>query len=314
MGLSTILITGYALKMTSMLSLLRHAHNFGDKMLWGGRVVGVGATTRGVARLVFLYARRPSRSEIRLRSGQVLEFAFPSQVPNALLAFGDFIDPEFAFLRKINRPGWVVADVGAAIGQFSLFAATLPATKVHAFEPSSANVTALSRNIVRNGLGEKVEVHKIAFSNTESEAYFETTASTWLSGISESGTELVFVRTLTAEFQRLGLEHVSVLKINVAGFEPQVIEGANAFLARGGADIVIMLLGLSSLPWYAKLATFGYRFFYYHPHENTLYEVTAFDENSVLKHRPWPARNIIAIHRSAMERHPELNLTVHRIQ
>lgn len=299
--------------MTSVLSLFRKAQNFGDKMLWGGRVVGVSAATRGAVRLGYLYARRPNRSEIQLRSGQVLEFAFPSQVPTALLAFGDFIDPEFAFLRKVHRPGWVVADVGAAIGQFALFAATLPVAKVHAFEPSAANVAALSRNIVRNGVGDRVEVHKTAFSNAESEAYFETTASTWLSGISECGTELVSVRTLTADFQRLGLDHVSILKINVAGFEPQVIEGASDFLAKGKADILIMLLGLASLPWYAKLATYGYRFFYFHPHKSTLYEVTAFDANSVLGHRPWPARNIIAIHRSAMERHPEMDLVFCRI-
>ena len=125
-------------------------------------MVGVGAAARGAMRIGYLYVRRPSKSEIHLRSGQVLEFGFPSQVPRALLAFGDFIDPEFAFLRKIYRPGWIVADVGAAIGQFALFAATLPAAKVHAFEPSSANVAALSRNIVRNGVSDRVEVHRIA--------------------------------------------------------------------------------------------------------------------------------------------------------
>src|SRR5687768_11876631 len=104
--------------MNSVPELLRKARNFGDKLLWGGRVVGVGAAARGAVRIGYLYLRRPSKSEIQLRSGQVLEFGFPSQVPRALLAFGDFIDPEFAFLRKIYRPGWIVADVGAAIGQF----------------------------------------------------------------------------------------------------------------------------------------------------------------------------------------------------
>ncbi|WEX75007.1 FkbM family methyltransferase [Sinorhizobium numidicum] len=248
-----------------------------------------------------------------MRCGPVLEFGFPSQVPHVLLAFGDFIDPEYAFLRKIYRPGWIVADVGAAIGQFSVFAATLPAAKVHAFEPSSANVAALSRNIVRNGVSDRVEVHRIAFSNAEFEANFETRANAWLSGISETGTELVSVRTLTADFRRLGLDHVSVLKINVAGYEPQVIEGADAFLAKGGADILILLLGLASLPWYARLAANGYRFFYFHPNENALYEVTAFDADSVLAHRPWPARNIIAIHQSAMESRLDMWLPVRRI-
>lgn len=284
-------------------ALWRRAHNWKDKTRWGLRVVGAGAAMRGAARTLALYLRRPERSELQLRSGPVLEFSFPNQVPLVLLMFGDFIDPEFAFLRKVCRSDWVVADVGAAIGQFAIFAATSAASCVHCFEPSSANVEVLSQNIRRNHVDDKVTVHRMAFSNAESESYFETTPNTWVSGLSDTGTELVSVRKLADEFERLGLDRVSVLKINVAGFEPQVLEGADAFLRTGGADILILLLGLASLPWYARLAGYGYRFFYFHPDENALYEVTSFDAAGVLGHRPSPARNIIAIHRSAVGRY-----------
>lgn len=76
---------------------------------------------------------------------------------------------------------------------------------------------------------------------------------------------------------------------------------------------MILLLGLGSLPWYAGLAAYGYRFFYYHPNENVLYEVTAFDADSVLEHRPWPTRNIIAVHRSAMATHLGLTMPVREL-
>lgn len=308
---TTILSDG-VFGMNAFLASLRIARNYRDKMLWGARVVGVGAAAKGAARMGYLYIRRPSRSEIQLRSGQVIEFDFPSQVPRVLLAFGDFIDPEFAFLRKISHPGWVVADVGAAIGQFSLFAATLPVAKVHAFEPNPENAAALSRNVVRNRLSSRVDVHRIAFSNAEFEGNFDT-ANAWTSVISETGSQRVSVRTLAADFERRRLEHVSVLKVNVAGYEPQVIEGAEPFLAKGGADILILLLGLASLRWYARLAAHGYRFFYFHPNENVLYEVTSFDADSVLAHRPWPARSIIAIHQSAIESRLNIELPVRRI-
>lgn len=269
-------------------------------MMWGWRAVGIGPALKGSARMAYLYARRPQRSELRLRSGQILEFKFPSQIPRALLMFGDFVDPEFAFLRRTVQPDWVVADVGAAIGQFTLFAATLPVAAVVAFEPSTANVSALSANTERNGVGGRVHIYKTALSNCEKEARFDTTESTWVSGLSETGNEIVPVRTLSAEFPRLGLNRVSVLKINVAGFEPSVLEGAMDYLGRGKADILILLLGLESLVWYERAAKLGYRFFYYHPKEATLYEVAAFDADSVLNHRPWPARSIIAIHTSAV--------------
>lgn len=270
-------------------------------MQWGFRTVGAWATLQGTARLGYLYLRRPKRSEVHLRSGPVLEFGYPSQVPLALLMFGDLIDPEYAFLRRISRPDWIVADVGAAIGQFTLFAATLPCAIVHSFEPSVANVVALRKNVARNGVGDRASIHKLAFSSAEGESNFETKASTWTSGLSRTGSEIVSVRTIADEFRRLGLSHVSVLKINVAGFEPSVLEGAESFLSKGAADILILLLGLASLPWYAKLAAYGYRFFYFHPGENALYEVTSFDESSILEHRPWPARHIIAVYQAAMD-------------
>lgn len=275
--------------------------NVRDKLRWGLKIVGLGATLRGAGRLGSLFVRRPRRSEVRLKSGPVLEFGFPNQVPVALLMFGDLIDPEYSFLRRVARPGWVVADVGAAIGQFTVFAATLPCSVIHAFEPSGANIQALRQNVARNGASDITHVHQLAFADSEGEARFGTASSTWVSGLSDTGDEVVPMRTLTDEFERLGIGHVSVLKINVAGYEPGVLAGGERFLAAGGADIIILLLGLGSLPWYARLAEHGYRFFYFHPEQNTLHEVRAFDAGSVLDHRPWPARHIIAIHQKAMD-------------
>ncbi|MGO4706493.1 FkbM family methyltransferase [Microvirga sp. 2MCAF38] len=275
------------------------------KLRWGMRAVGVAETIRGAARLMTLRLRRPPRSMVALRSGPVLEFDYPSQFPPVLVMFGDLIDPEYAFLREVSRPDWVIADVGAAIGQFTVFAARLPAATVHAFEPSGANVATLQRNLARNGVLERVTIHQLALSNADGQSIFETTGHTWMSRLSDAPAEngeVVTVRTLPDQLQRSGIAHLSVLKVNVAGFEPQVLEGAEPFLAEGKADILILLLGLPSLPWYEKISRHGYRFFYYHPLERSLYEVKAFDERSVLDHRPWPARHIIAIHDSAIAR------------
>jgi FkbM family methyltransferase len=304
------------MNMSQTLDLARDRMNSAvHKLGWGMRVVGVAATGRGMMRVLKLRVQRPRHAEISLKSGYVLEFGYPSQFPVVLVMFGDLIDPEFAFLRKVSIKNWIFADIGAAIGQFTLFAAGLPGAIVHAFEPSGANVATLKKNIARNGVGKRVSVHKLALSNADGESRFETTALTWTSRLKEAGapgTETVTVRTLAGELERLGIDHLSVLKINVAGFEPEVMEGAMPFLADGGADIIILLLGLRSLPWYARIAACGYRFFYYHPMEHALYEVTAFDEASVLHHRPWPARHIIAIHQKAIDAGVVAGLTLRK--
>jgi hypothetical protein len=112
--------------------------------------------------------------------------------------------------------------------------------------------------------------------------------------------ELVNVDTLAATLKSLPLDHVDILKVNVAGYEPAVLEGAMPCLEAGQVDVLIALLGLPSLAWYEVISRLDYRFFYYHPIKRTLFEVTSFDEAAVLEHRPWPARNIIAIRRGAL--------------
>ncbi|WDR02919.1 FkbM family methyltransferase [Devosia algicola] len=279
----------------------------GGKFGWGVRAVGPLATARGIVRFTKLWFRRPVHAEVQLKSGPTLEFDYPGQFPPTLVTFGDYIDPEFAFLRTIGQPDWQIIDVGAAIGQFSLFAAmALPNAIVHAFEPSSANIATLERNLARNGVASKVTVHQAALSNRQEMGRFETAPKTWMSQLvsaddGDRSSELVPVNTLEATLHSLGLEHVNVLKINVAGFEPAVLEGAMPCFAAGQADILIMLLGLPSLGIYETIAKLGYRFFYYHPPDVTLFEVTAFDANSVLAHRPWPARHIIAIRSETVE-------------
>lgn len=287
-------------------AVLKQMRGVAQKAGWGLRVVGPGAATQGLMRLAKIVVTRPPESEVQLKSGPILEFDYPSQFPPVLVVFGDFIDPEFAFLQMIAQPNWLVVDVGAAIGQFSMFAALcLPGARVLAFEPSGVNIDTLRRNIVRNGVVRRVEVHHAALSNTRGVARFATTPKTWMSQLSMVGSadgtgELVAVDTLDATAATLRLDQINLLKINVAGFEPQVLEGAMAILADGRVDVMVLLLGVASLPHYAAIARLGYRFFYYHPKLCQLFEVAQFDAHAVLAHRPWPARHILAIRSAAV--------------
>lgn len=272
-------------------------------MRWGLQAVGIRNALEGSLRLLKLKVRRPTQGEIALRSGPRLQFAYPTQLPRTLVMFGDFIDPEYDFLREIVRPEWVIADVGAAIGQFSIFAAKLPCAVVHAYEPSSINVSTLHANIKQNDVGKRVEVHQIALSNENGSAIFATAGQAWMSSLSKQSQdgERVSVRRLTDELERVGVSHLSVLKINVSGHEPEVLAGAVEVLTAGKIDVLILLLGLASLAWYERIHYLGYRFFYYHPLRKALYEIAAFDEASVLSNMPWPARHIIAVRSDAIK-------------
>jgi len=274
------------------------------KLRWGARAVGVVPALGGALRLARIRRGDPRWSAVTLRSGAVLGFEVPSQVPTALVVFRDLIDPEFAFLAAVARPDWTVVDVGAAIGQFSVFAGRLPVAAVHAYEPSGANRSSMARNLDRNALSGRVEIHAVALSDHTGEAAFETAGNTYLSRLDRhpatSGAhEVVAVRTLTDEVQRLGLERISVLKVNVAGYEPEVLAGAAPLLAAGAVDILVLLIGTRSIPWYARCEEWGYDFYFFHPEHRVLHRIRSLDETS-LQRPPWPARHVIGIRRDVV--------------
>ncbi|WP_456695321.1 FkbM family methyltransferase [Aeromicrobium sp. P5_D10] len=303
-GTVRLIGTGEDVIAESVAPMLNQMRRSAAKLRWGVKVVGPVAALNGLFRLAGLLLRRPAEGIVHLRSGPVLGFSYPRQLVPALVAFGDYIDPEMDFLRRVSRPDWVVLDVGAAIGQFSVFAAMLPTAHVHAFEPSSDNITTLKANLRRNRVADHVTIAHMALSDSDAEMTFPTLQNPFLSRLdhgqgSVSG-EPVSVRTLSGTVDILGLEHVNCLKINVAGFEAEVLEGSAAFLARQGADVLVILISEGSVPWFPKIAALGYRFFYFHPPRNTLYEVEDLDD--VSHDRPWPARHLIGVSGHGIER------------
>ena len=269
------------------------------KIRWGARAVGWPATIVGSLRLARLKLVRPARAEVRLRqTGATMTFNYPKQLVPALVVFGDLIDPEYAFLREVARPDWIFLDVCAAIGQFTVFAAGCVGGWVHAFEPSPENLATLRANIRANGIADRVSVHAVALSDQAGEAEFTTETNPFMSHLdagSPGGGDPVRIEPLSNFTTEMGIEHVSVLKVNVAGGEPAVIEGAKPFLAGGGADVLVLLIGPQSYDAYRELEEMGYRFFFYHPRQHQVHEVASLDDDGLIRNRPWPARHVLGI-------------------
>ncbi|KQT91972.1 hypothetical protein ASG49_08240 [Marmoricola sp. Leaf446] len=276
--------------------------NVVEKVSWGLRATGPLAAVRGVGRLAVLRAVRPRRALVHSRSGFDLEFG-ARQVPTALVAFGDVIDPEYPFLRSVVRPGAVVVDVGAAIGQFTVYAGRVLGATVHAFEPVEANLVSLRANVRRNGLADRVRIHELALSDHAGEADFDTSGDTFRAGFARGSTpgQPVRVARLDEALERLGVGHVDVLKINVAGHEPGVIDGAEVLLERRAADVLVLLIGTGSFDRYRRISSLGYVFCFYDPATDTVHRIRHLDER-MLAERPFPARHVLALAPAAVDR------------
>lgn len=116
----------------------------------------------------------------------------------------------------------VAVDVGANIGNHSLWLAVVCGMQVEAFEPLPDNLAQLRRNVGLNQLDHRVRVHPVALGSHNSTA--EHTGR----GRLHTGTGDLMVRTLDS-YQ---LSDVALLKIDVEGMETEVIRGGMDTITR----------------------------------------------------------------------------------
>ena len=140
----------------------------------------------------------------------------PGLIHGALFK-GAFYEQAFLqYIRSLGRTGTYV-DVGAAIGTHTIFFAMLcNAERVYAFEPLEHNFERLTRNLALNGLADVVVPMKLALSNTTGE--MQLTMDRW--------SERVPIDRL----DNVVRERVAVIKIDVEGMEPEVLQGATRIL------------------------------------------------------------------------------------
>lgn len=152
-------------------------------------------------------------------------------------------EPEVtAALKRWIVPGMTVLDIGANVGYFSACMSRLvgPAGKVHAFEPAPRNFELLQQNVAANQLG-NVTCHPIALGDRTGTAKLHLSEfSAGMHRLYDSfccGDAMVEVpvRRLDTLFSP---GDVSVIKIDVEGFEPFVLEGATALLRHGDLTII----------------------------------------------------------------------------
>jgi FkbM family methyltransferase len=147
---------------------------------------------------------------------------------------------ELEMLETLLRPGMTVVDVGANVGIHTSIAArsVAPSGTVYGFEPVPENFEILVRNLARNEIS-NVVVEQLAVgsevgrSTIHLEDHSIGTHSLLRHESSSSTKSLsVAVTTLDSYFARQMPDVVNLLKIDVEGYEPNVLRGAVALLGR----------------------------------------------------------------------------------
>lgn len=157
-------------------------------------------------------------------------------------------EPWTVALIESLRQGESFWDIGANVGAYSLLAA-IRGAQVVAFEPVAENYATLCRNLALNGIESSVVT--LPFALGDQDAMIWQHRSDLRSGaashvLSASGTKQGFHQTLipilTASTAQMlfGLLPPNVIKIDVDGFELQVLQGLEAVLANSTVRAIML--------------------------------------------------------------------------
>jgi len=188
-----------------------------------------------------------------LLDSRLAEVAFQ----RSYFAYKYLVEDPFARLVKARPELFAngdILDVGANIGYTaSLFArAVTPPYRVHAFEPEQRNFRWLEHTIERAGLGDRVVAHRAAVGAREGtiELWHNAAhhadhriATEQLRSAIDAQTQSVPITTIDAHVAAAGWPPVAFVKIDVQGFEPEVLRGMRETLARNpGLHVAVELM------------------------------------------------------------------------
>ena len=156
----------------------------------------------------------------------------------AIFAFGQFENETARALASLIQPGAVVLDIGANIGAHTLPLARLvgPSGKVYAFEPTQYAFGKLKKNLALNpALVNRVVAEQLRLTNSGGDDAGEIYSS-WKVvgqeprhkkhlGIPKS-TQGARSATLNEYCENAGIQKVDFIKLDVDGFEVEVIKGS----------------------------------------------------------------------------------------
>jgi len=193
---------------------------------------------RGKARLLDMAGPNSGIRHARI-FGSVFELDLEDFIQRRIY-LGTFEPDETRLLQKHLRPGMTFVDVGANVGYYTALAAKQVAGsggRVIAFEPSPYAFERLQLMVRRNQMEHVTVVHAgLSDVAGQSKLYlgigFHNHSPTMVAHDNTEVTEIT-VATLDDEAQRLGIDQIDLMKIDVEGHEPRVLEGAKRLLREG---------------------------------------------------------------------------------
>ena len=191
--------------------------------------------------------RRPIVVPFTDKSKLVVHTGMIGATGNIYCGLHEFHD--MAFLLHLLREEDTVLDVGANIGSYTVLASAHAGARSISIEPNPVTFSYLERNIKANQIGEKVTTYNIALGAAKGETGFIDTLDVedHVAREDENASLIVPVETLDAVLAAHTVP--DLIKIDVEGYETQVVAGATKTLMENNLKVIVI-----------ELAGFGARY------------------------------------------------------
>lgn len=184
---------------------------------------------------------------------------------------------DMAFVLHALRPDELFVDIGANVGVYTVLAGAVGARSV-AFEPVPDTYRDLLANLAINDLGERAEARNEGLGRAPGTLRFTTGEGpvNHVVGENEASSNTLELPVVTLD-AALGDRTPTLMKIDVEGFETEVLAGARDTLARPGLQAIVIELNESGARYgyrddaiHADLLGFGFEPVAYDPFERSL--------------------------------------------
>jgi FkbM family methyltransferase len=174
---------------------------------------------------------------------------------------------EMSFLLHLLRPDDLFLDIGANIGSYTILASRICGARAIAFEPDPDTARLLRRNITVNHVGALADVGEYALGDVDGQIALTVGLDTMnrIARPDDQSTQVVSIRRLDGI---AGVTEPTLIKLDVEGFEEQVLSGASRIL--GSSSLLAIQSELCSPVVRDILRSFGYICQFYDPFTRTL--------------------------------------------
>jgi FkbM family methyltransferase len=191
---------------------------------------------------------------------------------------------DMAFLLHFLRNEDSFADIGANIGSYTVLAGGHVGAKTFSFEPVPSTFAHLMNNIAINRMEDKVTAFNVALGSRQGTITFTSTLDTTNHVATKTELDTIEVSIKTLDEIYTNNQIPSLVKIDVEGFETEVLNGGGKILKNNELKAIIIELNGSGKRYgyddndiHETLSSLGFKPCSYNPKERLLTGIDTFD-------------------------------------